>query len=208
MSDLRILVLAADPLARTGLARQLEGQSGLAVAGQAALDEDLAGLLTTLQPDVLLIDTGWAASSEGPVLPPLPETMPPLVALLSEADDADEAWSQGAKGLLLRTASSAEMAAAIQAVAAGQVALDPAIAAVLMRHVGREPGALTEQLTPREREVLLLLAAGLANKEIAGRLSVSEHTAKFHVNSILTKLGARSRTDAVVKATRLGLISL
>ena len=88
------------------------------------------------------------------------------------------------------------------------VVLDPNLAAAVLPEIGRMPGRPMEELTPRELEVLRLLAEGLPNKTIAHRLDISEHTVKFHVNSILSKLGAHSRTEAVINATRLGLILL
>lgn len=92
------------------------------------------------------------------------------------------------------------------AAAAGLVVSDPSLGPGLRPERGREEAPLVEDLTPREREALQLLAEGLSNKEIARRLGTSEHTAKFHVNAILGKLNAHSRTEAVTRAARLGLI--
>ena len=101
---------------------------------------------------------------------------------------------------------------AIRTVREGRTFLCPAVAGVIVEdYLGRRaasPPRPARALTPREREVLQLLAEGLANKAIAQRLAISEHTVKFHVNAIMSKLGAQSRTAAVVQATRLGLIML
>jgi DNA-binding NarL/FixJ family response regulator len=117
----------------------------------------------------------------------------------------------GARGILLEDAGSEALAAALKAVTQGMLVIHGSVADAAL------PSALStnaaadgevEALTPREAEVLNLIAEGLPNKTIAARLSISEHTVKFHVNAILTKLGAQSRTEAVVRATRLGLIAL
>jgi DNA-binding NarL/FixJ family response regulator len=100
------------------------------------------------------------------------------------------------------------MVAALTAVSEGLTVLDPSVAGVLSPAEELPPTALAEELTPRELEVLQLLAEGLSNKAIGYRLEISEHTVKFHVTAIMSKLGAQSRTDAVVRATRLGLIVL
>src|SRR5207249_1167480 len=107
----------------------------------------------------------------------------------------------------VRDADGPQLAAALQAVAAGLTAFDAEVgAAVLRRRASAEPPG--EALTPREGEVLQLLSLGLSNKAIAARLGISDHTAKFHVNAILAKLGAGSRAEAIVRAARLGLVSL
>jgi DNA-binding NarL/FixJ family response regulator len=126
-----------------------------------------------------------------------------IVALVSDEDGAARALSRGARGALLRDASAEKLSAALVACARGLVVLDETLPLV-RRDAPLDVGTLT----PREHEVLQLLAQGLANKEIAYRLGVSDHTAKFHVNAILSKLAAQSRTEAVVKAARLGLIVL
>ena len=108
--------------------------------------------------------------------------------------------------VLLRDANEERLTAALVAVAAGLVVISPSLIGVLAREDAAESAAI--DLTPREVEVLSLLAEGLTNKAIAHRLTISEHTVKFHVNAIMGKLDAQSRTDAVVRATRQGLIAL
>jgi DNA-binding NarL/FixJ family response regulator len=131
----------------------------------------------------------------------------PVLALVTDEAAAAAAWRLGARGILRRDASEEELAAAAAAVVAGFVVLAPAFVLAFSR--AQTPDSdLTIELTPREFEVLNLLAEGLTNKAIAHRLTISEHTVKFHVNAILNKLDAQSRTDAVVRATRLGLIAL
>lgn len=131
--------------------------------------------------------------------------LPPILALVGDADGAAEAWSAGASGILQRSAAAETIATAAQGVARRLHVLDPLVVGNLLSV--RLP-ALPESLTDREREVLTLMAEGLPNKIIATRLKISENTVKFHINAILGKLGAQSRTEAVVRAARLGMIAL
>ena len=153
-------------------------------------------------------DLGWDPAPALERMVDLQDLNAPVVALLAREELAVQAWHAGARGLLLRDADGPALEAALVAVAQGQVVLAPELAAVILPSGDHQPERLAEELTPRELEVLNLLAEGLANKEIAYRLGVSEHTVKFHVNAILAKLGAQSRTEAVVRATRLGLVLL
>jgi two-component system nitrate/nitrite response regulator NarL len=208
MDTVRVLIVAADPLSRSGLSALLAGESGVSVAGQTAGTGDLASDLETYRPDVLLWDLGWETAASLEKMAGLGSDHPPVLALLPNAGLASQAWNAGARGLLLRTAEGPRVASAITALAQDLMALDPEIgASVRLPAEGGQP-TLAEGLTPREMEVLRLVADGLPNKEIARRLKVSEHTVKFHLNAVMGKLGAQSRTEAVVTATRQGLIML
>jgi two-component system nitrate/nitrite response regulator NarL len=212
MADLRLLIVSADPLARAGLATLLADQPGSEVIGQVAAGEDLAAALEVYQPEVIIWDLGWEPEEELVLLGELAldesDAGPGIVVLLPDPDQAPVAWSAGARGLLPRDTSGDGLWAAAEAVARGLAAIDPAyLEGFLPARALDEPGPV-EELTPRELEVLALLAEGLANKAIAQRLEISEHTVKFHVNALMGKLSAQSRTEAVVRATRLGLISL
>lgn len=201
----RVLILADDPLARAGLAALLSSQSSLTVAAQSSSDVDAAALLDAFQPDVVLWDLGWSPDSQIATLSQFVEGHSvPVVALLTVDSLADVARAGGARGLLPRTSNANQMAAALHAVVQGLLVFDE----TLLAAPSPTPTALDllEPLSARELEVLRHLAEGLSNKEIARVIGVSEHTAKFHVNAILGKLGAQSRTEAVVKATRAGLI--
>ena len=124
---------------------------------------------------------------------------------------AMRAWRGGARGLLPREVQADTLLSALPDLGRGLVVLDASFAGDLLLSAQPKTAAgerLVEDLTARELEVLQLLAEGLPNKTIAQRLGVSDHTIKFHVNAILGKLGAQSRTEAVVRATRLGLIVL
>jgi DNA-binding NarL/FixJ family response regulator len=216
LDNLRILIVASSPLARAGLAALLNDQNGLRVIGQIAGDADLADAHDLYRPDALVWDMGWEPLQ---ALDRIGDTRAPVVALLADAahaaDSAAPLLGAGARGLLLQSADADALSAALQAVAHGMVIVHGEIAAALFSDSVRLSAPLSngsiapaDALTPRELEVIHLIAEGLPNKTIAGKLSISEHTVKFHVNAILTKLGAQSRTEAVVRATRLGLITL
>jgi len=213
--DLRVLIVADDPLARAGLAALLADQPGCTIVGQMAEDPDLLSTLDVYRPDVVAWDLGWDASSASSSmdavlehLAELEDAGTPVVALIPDDTYALEAQSAGARGLLLRQSDAGRLVATLIAVAHGLVVLDPALATPILAARGSSSASLIEELTPRELEVLGLLAEGLPNKAIARRLGISDHTVKFHVNAVLGKLGAQSRTEAVVRATRLGLILL
>ena len=205
MNDLRVLVVSHDPLARAGLAALLEQQPGCDVVGRVADDEVHGPALEVYQPDVLVWDLGWNSVPGLERMGEIPEDAPPVLALVADETQADGARAAGARGVLLRGTDAGVMLPALTAVARGLVVLDPSLAARATTPRSSDPAP---DLTPRERQALSLLAEGLPNKTIASRMGISEHTVKFHVNSILGKLGAQSRTEAVTRATRLGLILL
>jgi DNA-binding NarL/FixJ family response regulator len=166
--------------------------------------------IEAFRPDAVVWDVGWNAARGAEQLALAGELGAPVIALLPDADAARNAWIYGVQGLLLRSSTPERIMAAISAAAQGSVVLAPEIASVLVRTAPTSiaSSAPPEALTPRELDVLRLMAEGLPNKAIAARLGVTEHTIKFHVNAVLAKLGAQSRTEAVVRATRLGLIPL
>ena len=207
MAKVRVLVVAEDPLAGSWLAAMLGAQPGIEVVGQdAAAGIERAAALH--QPDVIVLDPGLQPETSLGDLSETPESFPPVLVLVATPDLGVAAWASGAKGLLLRNVGAEALAAAVSAVAQATLVLDPAIASRLIP--GRTPvrPSTTHDLTPRELEVLQLMAEGMANKAIAARLGVSEHTVKFHVNALLGKLAVGSRTEAVVQAARLGLVFL
>jgi len=208
LNDLRVLIVAEDPLARAGLAVLLADQPGCLVVGQVASGAAEEDNLDAYRPDVLLWDLGWDPTAALERLSELAAPLPRLVVLLNDQAHAAEAWAAGARGLLSRDSSAESLRAALLAVAEGLAVVDPEWAAALLPTGGETPVSPLGELTRREGEVLQLLAEGLANKAIASRLSISEHTVKFHVNAIMGKLGAQSRTDAVVRGTRAGFIFL
>ncbi len=207
-TELRILIVADDPLTRSGLTALLGNQAGGAVAGQIPGDADILAAVEQYRPDVLVWDLGWSPEAALEHLADLKDYALPVAALLADESLAAEALAAGARGLLLRHTDSAILAAALDAVARGLTVVDPALAGAVFPARDRPLPAPVEDLTRRERSVLQLLAEGLSNKDIAARLDISEHTVKFHVNAILGKLGAHSRIEAVTRAARLGLLIL
>lgn len=203
-SPRRVLLVSPDSHRRAGLASLL-GVGRVAAAiepGEAA-----AWLESEPPPDVILWDLGWGAQDVPPELGNLQETRIPVVVLVEDPGLAAEVRHTGGTSVLGRSAEPDVLAAALQAAATGLIVVDPLFDSMpqMERAVA---GGTPEPLTPRETEVLQWLAEGLANKEIALRLGIRETTVKFHVNSILAKLGAQSRTEAVTRAARLGLILL
>ncbi len=205
---LRILIIADDPLARTGLATLLADQPGCLVSGQTGSDIDLSLTLDTYQPDLLLWDLGWEPDPVLQDLADLSDFQRPIVALLPDEAYATDAWSAGFTSLLFRNIGPDRLMAALQAASRGLTVIEPTLLPLLQPDSTSDLLTISEPLTPREQEVLQLLAEGLPNKAIARRLNISEHTVKFHVNAIMSKLGAQSRTEAVVRATRSGLLLL
>jgi DNA-binding NarL/FixJ family response regulator len=204
MDPISVLVVSLDPLVRSGLAALVAGLPGVALAGEAG-PLQAARVEASRAPRVVLWDVGSAARSGlGPSA--WAELPVPVVALAADAEQAGDALRAGARSVISRSAAPESVGAAIACAAHGLMVLDPALAGSFVR-APEAPGS-AEPLTPREREVLALLAEGLANKAIAARLGISEHTAKFHVNAILTKLGVDSRAEAIVRAARLGLVVL
>ncbi|MFZ4815080.1 MAG: helix-turn-helix domain-containing protein [Phototrophicaceae bacterium] len=215
MPSLRLLIAADDPLARAGLVALLQPEDAVLTIGQTHLaDADLS----PFRYDIALVDLGWDAETRLSQLidVPLLEDDHPALFLLPDSSAAGNLFSllqethpTSGYGVLQRRASINSLIPALQAAANGLLVIAPEFtASILLRPDTPTDSAAGINLTPREREVLDLVAEGLPNKQIARKLQISEYTVKFHVNAILTKLGAASRTEAVVRATRLGLIQL
>jgi DNA-binding NarL/FixJ family response regulator len=203
---LRVLVVSDDALARAGLRSALVDRADVEVVGDTASDRSLEAAVDRHAPDVLLWDLGGDSSAAHEFLNDLEL---PVVVLLDDPAWGAAVIQSGALGVLPRQGDGERLAAALWAASKGLLVIEPGFAGALLPATLDGAGASPLQaLTPREREVLPLLAEGLSNRAIAGRLGVSEHTTKFHVNAILTKLGARTRTEAVVRAARLGLVHL
>jgi DNA-binding NarL/FixJ family response regulator len=218
MSEPKIRVLAADDqrVVREGLAMLLGLLPDVEVVGTAADGEEVLALAAELKPDVILMDLRMPRMDGVEATRRLRERDPAVkvVVLTTYADDRSvlDALRAGALGYLTKDAGAAEIQQALHRVAGGQAALDPAVQLHLVEAIAdgtpSSPAAapLPDGLTPREAEVLTLIAAGLSNTEIAGRLVVSEATVKSHVNHMLAKIGARDRAQAVGYAYRHGLV--
>jgi DNA-binding NarL/FixJ family response regulator len=211
-----VLVVARQPVARAGLRALLAGRADVIAVGQASSVDDGVDLAARLAPDAAL--TMWGGGELEDILAlgrGLHPSGVPLLLLAEPPDPAEVALllasDSGVRGIILAEASPDEIAGALHAISEGLFVLDSPIAAMLAAqspHVAVEDGSPLDPLSERELEVVELLALGLPNKTIARRLGISEHTVKFHVGSILAKLGAASRTEAVTRAARRGLIAL
>ena len=190
---------------REWLSKAVSSEPEIRIAGTAATFPFLQSLMSDTSADISLIDLQpeMPASTTRDWLEELLEVIS-IVLLVPEPEPAvvNQIRRAGVGGVLQSNASSEQIVQAIKSVASGLMVFDRALAP---QSPDDEP---LEQLTPRESEVLRLLADGLGNKEIAVKLSISEHTIKFHIHSILGKLGAASRTEAVTRGLRSGLIEL
>ena len=204
--QIRILVADDHPMLREGLVAVLATQPDFEVVGEASDGAEAVRLAASLAPDVILLDLEMPGTDGVAALKELKAAGSEASALVFTAYDTDErilgALRAGAQGYLLKGASRDEIFSAVRTVAAGGSLLEPAVTARLLRNIDGAP----DGLTPRELEVLSLLADGLPNREIAGKLFVTERTVKFHVGSILTKLDAANRTEAARIAARRGLV--
>ncbi|MDH3675350.1 MAG: response regulator transcription factor [Anaerolineae bacterium] len=216
MTDpIRILVADDHPVVRDGLVAILSTQADLEVVGEAGNGQEVLAQVAELEPHVVLLDLEMPELDGVETLERLRETDSEVRAIVFTAFDTDErilgAVQAGAQGYLLKGAPRDELFAAIRVVHAGGSLLQPVVASKLLRQVSHrqdQQGSNIETLTPRELEVLELLALGLQNKEIASRLIISQRTVKFHVSSIMGKLKAGNRTEAVTIAAQQGLIVL
>lgn len=206
-----ILVMADNVLARMGLTALLADQPEIGQIIQAPIDGDWNAALQQRQPDVVVIDAGWNMGTIALAIEPLSDLDAPILVLVATEDaltDIPDALTQRAYGLLLRDSDPELIVIALRALASGLIVIEPLLSNALYQRPSVSVETIGQALTPREFEVLQLLAQGLTNKAIALRLNITEHTVKFHVNAIMGKLNAQSRTDAVVRATRLGWILL
>lgn len=210
---IRVLLVDDQTLVRQGIRSLLELSPTVTVAGEAADGEEALGRLAELRPDVMLLDLRMPKLDGLGVLRALqgdPDA-PPTLILTTFDDDASvlEGLRLGAKGYLLKDVSLTQLLDAVEALALGKTLVQPAVTERLLRGLQRTtyPSLGTpDALTPREVEVTRLMAGGYSNKEIAGALGMSEGTVKNHVSSVLSKLGVRDRTRAVLRALELGYV--
>lgn len=213
---IRVTLVGGSLRGRRGLEARLRLGEGASVEGFATLEE-AAEVMEERAPDVLLLEETQPGTQVNEWLSLLQENGLarefPVVLLLIQpsAEEVGRVMRSGIRGVLPANADGRQLTAAVEAAAAGLIVLPGNEVPVQVAARDSQNGdddALVEPLTPREKDVLRLLASGLANKEIAARLGISDHTVKYHVASILGKLGAASRTEAVSIGMRRGLILL
>lgn len=216
-NPIRILVVDDHPVVRDGLVSMLETQPDFRVVGEAGSGRETLDFVKNQPPDVILLDLEIPELDGVETLKLLRQTYPEVQAIVFTAFDSDDriinAVQAGAKGYLLKGAPREQIFKAVRVASQGGTIIEPVVATKLMRHIADEAQAdadrrPVEALTAREKEVLDLLSKGMTNREIAAELVITERTVKFHVSSILTKLGASNRTEAVTLASQYGLIEL
>jgi NarL family two-component system response regulator LiaR len=206
---IRVVIVDDHELVRSGLESTLQLFDDIDLVAQAGAGEAAVSACEATRPDVVLMDlvmpgmSGIEATHR--ILERCPGTRVVALTSFSEEELIEGALRAGAIGYLMKDVSGAELAAAVRAASAGVPTLAPQAAAVLM-HAVAAPDALGKDLTPREVQVLALVAEGLSNSEIADRLVISLSTAKRHVSSVIAKLGASSRTEAATMAVRHHLV--
>ncbi len=211
MPDTTIRILLADdhPVVRDGLAAMLSTQPDLEVVGEAGTGAEAVAQAARLRPDVVLMDLEMPTLDGIEAIRLLRAADPTVQVVVLTAFDTDDrivgALQAGAQGYLLKGAPREEIFTALRTVSAGGALIPPVVASKLLRQV--RAAESPDALTPREKEVLGLVAAGHSNREIAARLGISERTVKFHVSAVLSKLGASNRTQAVRMAREQGLIA-
>jgi DNA-binding NarL/FixJ family response regulator len=214
MNEIKVGIVDDHPIVRQGLRAVLGRDPCLQVVGDADTESSAMTMMARARPDVVLMDLkltmDGACEGLGPcarIADGFPETR--ILILTTFADEwlVREAIRQGAKGYVVKDVDVTELIRAIRAVSRGECAFDSRTASAVVNWLRREPGTeATGQVTPREREVLCLLAQGLSNVAIGKRLYISDTTVKFHVTNLMHKLGASRRAEAVYAASKLGLI--
>lgn len=209
MTPIRVLIADDHAMVRSGLAAFLMANDDLELVGEASNGSDAVRQCASVRPDVVLMDLVMPGMDGPAAIREIHAAQPQvqIIALTSfpEEDLVQRALESGAISYLLKNVGADELAEAIRRARAGQSTLAPEAAQALILRA-RQPAAQTYDLTQREREVLALMVKGLSNPEIAQRLIVGRSTAKFHVSSVLTKLGVSSRTEAVALALQHRLV--
>jgi DNA-binding NarL/FixJ family response regulator len=227
METIRVLLVDDQEIIRQGIGTILRYAEGIDVVGQAADGEEALRQARALRPDVVLMDIKMPRMGGIPATRQISDELPVTRVMILTTYDTDdlvfEGIKAGAQGYLLKDASGDKLVEAIHGVMRGEAQIDPKVAHKVLhefqRLMGEAPQAkpaegaakselILEPLTPREEDVLRLLVEGLSNREIGGRLFLTEGTIKNHVSAIIAKLQANDRTHAVVTALRHGLVDL
>jgi DNA-binding NarL/FixJ family response regulator len=223
MDKISVLIADDHTLFRKGVRRMLEAEEDMKVAGEAATGREALEQARALVPDVILMDINMPdpSASSGQALDGIEATrilcreMPHIGIIFVTMSQEDEfvfrGLQAGGRGYILKDSDPETMLRAIRAVAHGESLLGPTIAQKALRQFAALPGKqapLIDELTPREMEVLTLIAGGLCNRDIARELSISEKTVKNHINNIFSKLHLYDRTQAMLYAIRKGLVKV
>jgi DNA-binding NarL/FixJ family response regulator len=215
---IRVALIDDEAMIRVGLRMVLSGEDDIEVVGEAADGDQAADLVARLRPDVVLMDVRMARvdglTAAARICADHPDSKVIVLTTFDEDEYVAAALRAGVSGFLLKVAPPEQLIEAVRTVAAGQGLLDPAVTLrVIAAFAGRPDAAAAEadrqalaRLTPRERDVLRLLAEGLTNAEIAARIYLGEATVKTHLSRVLMKLGLRTRVQAVVFAYRNGVV--
>jgi DNA-binding NarL/FixJ family response regulator len=211
----RVLIVDDDALMRAGLRGILSSDDTIDVAGEAVDGRDAIYRTRLLRPDVVLMDVRMpdldGISATRKLLDAFPDTRVVILTTFEQDDYIFGALRAGASGFLLKRTRPEELVAAVHTIAAGDSLLSPSVTSRVIERMARQPGpdashdARLDELTPREREVLELLARGLSNAEIATTLRIEESTVKTHVKRLLSKLRVRDRVQAVIFAHQSGV---
>jgi DNA-binding NarL/FixJ family response regulator len=215
MDEIRVLLVDDHAIVRQGLRAMLDREPGLRVVGDAGTAAAALPLIAQTHPDVVLLDLKLSSTSDSgglglcaQIVARYPSSR--VLVLTTFVDEwlVLESIKQGAKGFVVKDVDLTELVRAIRAIRRGESAFDPHSASVVVRWLHSKQGldSPVQQITPREREILGLLARGLSNVAIGQRLYISEATVKFHVGNVMRKLGATRRAEAVYAASKIGLI--
>lgn len=213
---IRVMVVDDDELMRTGLRAVLSSDDGIEVVEEAGDGEQAVRRAGRCRPEVVLMDVRMPGQDGIAATPGLLAAAPEAKVVILTTFEEDEyihgALRAGASGFLLKRTSPEELTAAVRRVAAGEALLSPSVTRRIIDHMVSRPlvqagdDPRLDELTPREREVLELIAGGLTNREIAARLVIEETTVKTHVKRVLAKLGVRDRVHAVIVAYETGVV--
>lgn len=201
---IRVAVIDDHPLFREGVTRSLSEIDGFQIVAEGSTKDDAINVAENLQPDVLLMDIsmpGGGLNAIAPILKTVPSQKIVMLTVSESSDDVTAALNSGAKGYVLKGVGSRALAEIIRSVAAGESYVAPALSARLLSSrsspAPRRSSAIVA-LTPREQQVLQLVASGLSNKHVARKLDLHEKTIKHHMTQIMAKLGVANRTEAAM----------
>ena len=210
-TEAQLLIIAENLLSRAGLSALLQDRGYIVLAQVDGVE--LQRDIDRLAPDLLVVDLGWDGETMRQRLIQIDRDLPVLALIAADDDEALSPLLQELRllpqfALLLRDSEPDSVVAALVALEGGLTVIDPRLSGLLRASVPDQHSPSLNPLTARELEVLQLLARGLTNRAIALELGITQHTIKFHVNAIMSKLEVQSRTEAVVRATQLGMIVL